>query len=230
MPVISVVQLMVRRRGRRFASRRRYRRLLAELRGLAGSDDEWPVEDQDELEHLTILIASGRLAPDVVTYAPKLNAMLRRTSPVLDARHAMLGGHYGLASRGICDLVRAVSCGARAFRFVGDLDPLDLTIYCGLRAYAARFEWHGVSDVWLRAAERTNPAFTAHASMPMSSFEREHWSALRRAFGEVEAAVGPASVRLLDSGRKLELDAFLGPLGRAIVEVRELSFGRGRNY
>jgi hypothetical protein len=121
---------------------------------------------------------------------------------------------YALPTPNSVDLLRAAGIvGAdHALHFVGDLDPLDLTIFVALRSLApeARVELCGMNDFWLAQCEATCAWQSGLPTIAMDPFEMQHL-ALLDAFAPLEGLVGPASARLLRSGHKLELEGALNP-------------------
>ena len=112
----------------------------------------------------------------------------------------------------------------RGFRlpltFVGDLDPLDLTIFAALRAGSPDFSvparplsvgYAGVDDVWLALTERfrTRPS----PVNDQSDLEREHLAILFELIPDLEMIVGSRCLNLLKAGKKLELEGAYNPGG-----------------
>ena len=104
-------------------------------------------------------------------------------------------------------------------RFVGDLDPLDLTIYLMMIRGSAdlslkgarpiKVEYHGVSDRWL--ALRRRGSSPIHGSLGMEPLERRHHDFVKEHLPDLEPLIGPACLALLDSGHKLELEGACDP-------------------
>lgn len=107
--------------------------------------------------------------------------------------------------------------------FVGDLDPLDLSVFLAMRALAVDFvghrqalpmTWVGINDPWLALCRRWLEPGKALPALPMESLEREHWSVLREVAPELPAIIGPESARLLDGGKMLDIAGASGGLYR----------------
>lgn len=108
--------------------------------------------------------------------------------------------------------------------FVGDLDPLDLTIFatlvCGnpeLRpspSTAPSVRYLGINDSWLKLC-RTNLSRQHRelrtVTIEMRKAEREHYEVVKRIFPRLEQLVGAECFRLLESGQKLELEGAANP-------------------
>jgi hypothetical protein len=118
---------------------------------------------------------------------------------------------------------------------VGDLDPLDLTallsLQCGGvdtvgRTKALPIRWLGVRDEWLAACDGAlGSKGSGWTTIAMSVFEVEHWRRLEALGVSWESIIGPRSVALLRSGRKLELEGASNPAiyGRPfLAKVRRL--------
>lgn len=102
-------------------------------------------------------------------------------------------------------------------QFVGDLDPLDLTIFAILRHGEARLagrsrrltvHYLGIDDRWLALCDqrRRRGHSLEDALIRMGEIEREHWSTARDVLPDAERLVGPRCFALLESGRKLEIE------------------------
>jgi hypothetical protein len=144
----------------------------------------------------------------------------------------------GVPSEQQCLMVRTIAkaLGTRV-AFVGDLDPLDLTIFAALRAgsstlrrntrTAAPVFYAGIDDGWLAACERHATRGKRSMLIGMSDAEREHLAVLERSRVSVSEVAGPRCARLLASGWKLELEgasnpALYGPEFLASLERRLL--------
>lgn len=100
--------------------------------------------------------------------------------------------------------------------FVGDLDPLDLTIFMmirdALRSSRTPDRWGahygGVDDRWLALGDRYRRQGKRldAALLHMESLEREHFQWVEELIPELDELVGPRSLEILQSGRKLELE------------------------
>lgn len=114
----------------------------------------------------------------------------------------------------------ARACSTPRLRFVGDLDPLDLTIFLllelELSAVGIHVEHVGVGKRWLQACRASIRAGSRKLPViEMSSLERFHWSKLRDV-RDWSSVLGADGMQLLEGGEKLELegamnDAFYQP-------------------
>lgn len=126
----------------------------------------------------------------------------------------LLYGHGGLPSAAVC---RHVAATARHFGvpvlFLGDLDPGDLSALLSLQRGDPRLtsgqplavRFLGIGDAWLKRFRRHVPA----ASIDLSPAEREHLRLLRQIAPGLEALIGPRAMRLLEEGRKIEVEGLL---------------------
>lgn len=102
--------------------------------------------------------------------------------------------------------------------FVGELDPLDLTIFLtlmrgdvDLRSSGRQIpvRYLGLSDDWLRLLKRgANPI---SGTLGMERLEREHFELIRQALPNLRSLVGERCFALLDAGHKLELEGMCDP-------------------
>ena len=117
-------------------------------------------------------------------------------------------------------VIRAHVRGLRyPFLFVGDLDPLDLTVFAILRSgdvslggRAGRglpVEYLGVDDRLLALSEaHLLQGYTVERlAFEMWELEREHFRLVRELLPDLEALVGPRCLGLLESGKMLDLAA-----------------------
>ena len=109
--------------------------------------------------------------------------------------------------------------------FVGELDPIDLTVYLMLlrgdvnlaakRTRGIPVRYLGVSDRWL--AMRRSKDVSIPGSLGMERLEREHLRLVMKALPELKQLVGERCFALLEAGHKLELEGAIDPsvAGRA---------------
>lgn len=121
------------------------------------------------------------------------------------------------------DYLAVVRTHARGLRlpllFVGDLKPLDLTIFATLRSGDLSLRgrrlrgldvcYLGVDDRLLALSEaHLLPGYTVERlCFEMWELEREHFQLMRELLPDLEELVGPRCLRLLESGRSLDLAA-----------------------
>lgn len=128
--------------------------------------------------------------------------------------------------------------------FVGDLDPMDLTVFAALRAgdpllRAPRrrrlpVRYAGIDEGWLELCRRWMRRGLARdtGTIAMPPLEREHLQLVRGLLPDIEALIGSRGVELLESGYKLELEGASNPaLYRRsfTAELRRYVLGRCRH-
>ena len=126
--------------------------------------------------------------------------------------------HYGMPSRRQRELLRAhSSLAGAALRFVGDLDPLDLTVFASLQAGGAPLRgdaapavpvaYAGIDDPWLSICERRlRGRQLASVCIRQDATEKKLLRELERAGVDLEALIGPRCAALLHGGLKLEIE------------------------
>lgn len=131
--------------------------------------------------------------------------------------------HYGMLSKRQCDLMRAHTDAVGVpLRFVGDLDPLDLTVFATLvdgggpvGSRAARpmpVAYAGIEDSWLRLCEaRLGGRDLRMVYIRQDATERKLLRRLERSGINLEALVGPRSAALLREGFKVEVEGVSNP-------------------
>lgn len=101
--------------------------------------------------------------------------------------------------------------------FVGDLDPHAIHVFGALRSgsldapnIAGRrlvVDWLGIDDAWLQQARKTTRRLETRL-IRMGWFETEYWEIIKRFAPGIRSLIGDESFALLESGSKLESDAF----------------------
>jgi len=109
----------------------------------------------------------------------------------------------------------------RPLRFVGDLRPLDLSIYFAWRrgypgtrgARDLPVRYCGIDDTWLDLCARSFKRGYRLESvlLPMGRFERTHLAVVETLLPELERLVGPRSLDLLRSGWTLHQEGASNP-------------------
>jgi hypothetical protein len=178
----------------------------------------------------------GAAPPRHLLYVTKLAIHRWLVGLLHPADPLLLYGHGGLPSAAVC---RHVAATARHFEipvlFLGDLDPGDLTVLLALQrggpgltsGEALAVRHLGVGDLWLRRFRRQVPS----ASIELSPAERDHLRLLKEIAPGLEALLGPRAMRLLDGGRKIEVEGLLRharPGTAAARGVRAMLLGRER--
>ncbi len=134
-------------------------------------------------------------------------------------------GLWGLPTRRqTASLRRWLEEDRRVIPFVGDLSPSVLAVWTIIRQEArevgVEVPWHGVRDAWL-----FDPIVSRmpRLTLPQPEGDVRLWRELSQLAGmELATAVGPACVRLLNAGQKLELDALMNPTIFSAEVHREL--------
>ena len=134
-------------------------------------------------------------------------------------------GLWGLPTRRqTASLRRWLEAERSAIPFVGDLSPSVLAVWTIIRQEArevgVEVPWHGVRDAWL-----FDPIVSRlpRLTLPQPEGDVRLWRELSQLPGmDLAAAVGPACVRLLNAGQKLELDALMNPTIFSAEVHREL--------
>jgi hypothetical protein len=128
--------------------------------------------------------------------------------------HVTILTRYGVPSRGY------IACLARAFsrgpiEFVGDLDPLDLTVFLSLasrlRAFRKVVRYVGVDSQWIERCRRYAKGSGSLPLIRMSGFEVAHWALLKATDVAWERIVGFQAFEVLNQGFKLELEGATNP-------------------
>jgi hypothetical protein len=186
------------------------RRLLRAVTGLAGKED-WDWSPESPWPGLQVVLSprpAGR-----VLFVTKLQGLLGLD---LDeaVSHVTILTRYGVPSRGY------IACLARAFsrgpiEFVGDLDPLDLTVFLSLasrlRAFRKVVRYVGVDSQWIERCRRYAKGSGSLPLIRMSGFEVAHWALLKATDVAWERIVGFQAFEVLNQGFKLELEGATNP-------------------
>jgi len=103
--------------------------------------------------------------------------------------------------------------------FLGDLDPGDLTVLLALTRGnpqlrsgqpGAPMRYSGIGDALLDFfRRRLSAAQYGAAILDMSPDELRHFHLLREMFVNMEGVIGSESVRLLERGKKIEIEGLL---------------------
>jgi hypothetical protein len=121
--------------------------------------------------------------------------------------------------------------------FIGDLDPHGLHVFGALRSgdldapdihgRRLRVEWLGIDDAWLRSARETARPLRPR-EIRMGWCEREYWAIVKRFAPDVQDLIGEESFAMLESGIKLEAEAFDDVIGECVRRgLRRLVSSRG---
>jgi hypothetical protein len=82
-----------------------------------------------------------------------------------------------------------------------------------------KIEWLGVNDRWLRAARRSKRSLLSR-TIQMKWVEREYWSVIKGFMPDIESLLGEATVTMLDTGTKAEVDGFIDVMPRVVIGPR----------
>ena len=138
----------------------------------------------------------------------------------------MIIQRYGLLSTAYVRLIRReVAAAGCPLHFVGDLDPLDLTVLLSLRVGGIGGEtsdepsldvtYLGVSDSWMALCGRHRVATfrdrPKSVMIPLTPFEQAQLRWLESRDVEWDAVVGAESMAILRSGWKFELEGASNP-------------------
>jgi hypothetical protein len=162
----------------------------------------------------------GADSPRKIVYLTKLASYRRIVELFRPAAPLVLYGYGGLPSTAFCQHLRAMW---RFFRvpvfFLGDLDPGDLTVLLALvrgnpqlrsGRPGAPMRYSGIGDGLLDYFRRRLSAAQFRAAiLDMNQDELRHFHLLREMFVNMEDIVGSESVRLLGSGKKIEIEGLL---------------------
>ena len=182
-----------------------FRELVDDLQPSECSDAEWFGADRHPPMRV---IAPRDGAPSEVLVVSKLDVFDRVFGEQSFSAQQLIVARHGVWSSGNAFTLRALS-GSAPVRFVGDLDPLDLTAWWTVQEACGRpVTLAGIHDAWLEAARAARFDF-AFGLIELSEFERRHWSLLKKHRPDIPASVGVESTRILDAGSKLELEAIV---------------------
>jgi hypothetical protein len=97
--------------------------------------------------------------------------------------------------------------GPRGLCFLGDMDPVDLMIYCWLRESLppGYVRYLGIGDRLMEMLELP----TGTSAIPCAPSEQEALAVLREVFLDMANCVGPCCMQILNQGQKIELETAL---------------------
>ncbi len=141
-------------------------------------------------------------APIVFTTKPSVVLAAMDQDEVADGPGVI--GRYGLPSRTDLAWMGGI-IGARALLFLGDMDPVDLMVFALLRTSlsARQVTFVGVNDALLEAA---GLSATTTVSIPLAPSEQQSLTLLGNVLPDLCDTVGRDCARLLEQGRKIELE------------------------
>jgi hypothetical protein len=180
--------------------------------------EAWFVEHADDAE---FICGMGANPYSVIVPTSSRGSMVFTTKPALvvaaiDDRKASdkigMIGRYGLPSETDLPWVREV-VGQRPFRFLGDMDPVDLLVFAWLRAslHPQEITHEGINDVLLRKLQISSPP---SLSIPCASSEQESIAFLGKVFPDFSETVGRRCSLVLEGGNKIELESVVSATGR----------------
>jgi len=113
--------------------------------------------------------------------------------------------------------------------FIGDADPHGVHVFGALRSGALdapdmngrslKIAWLGIDDRWLRAGRRTNRSLIGR-TIQMKWIEREYWFVIKRFMPRIDTLLGEATVTMLDTGTKAEVEGFADVMPREVIDPR----------
>jgi hypothetical protein len=219
---------------RAYLNRKQLERLINGLSKVARQGDEWlPPTRWPALQ-----VVPARRSPSRVLYLTKMDALLgidlEKIANERDAIAVLF--RYGLPGpeHAACVLRE---CERHEVSFVGDLDPLDLTVFLSLASYLGpkgiQVRFLGVNSEWISLCRRHLKARNAwQQGLPviaMSVFEKEHYARLKDLPVPWVALLGQEAIELLNCGHKLELEGATNPAlyaTRHKLELKKLVFGK----
>lgn len=162
-------------------------------------------------------VHAGRGEPRLLLYSTKEALVQRWVMDEIYPAGWMALSRYGLPTPEYLDEIRLHLAKHRLpLLFVGDLDPLDLTIFAILRHGEATLTgrsaklpvyYAGIDDGWLALCERNIRKHALNeAFLTIGALEREHLSITRELLPDIENMIGPRCLALLESGKKIEIE------------------------
>jgi hypothetical protein len=152
--------------------------------------------------------------PLVFTTKPRVLSAAIQASPVPVQFGAI--GRHGLPGETDVAWIRQM-LGPRGLCFLGDMDPVDLMIFCWLREQLpeGRLGYLGISDILIDKL-----GFSQRESLiiPCTPSEYEAIPCLREVFPDWEEMVGIHCAQILNQGQKIELEATLHS-GHALAPI-----------
>jgi hypothetical protein len=196
------------------------RRLLDRIDAIPGDHGDWDRESR--WAPLQIVPAQRRARRTLFVTKP---GGLIGVDPERMPRGLTFLSRYGIATAEIVDRI-AAECPTKELDFVGDLDPLDLTVYLVLAArlgpYGVRVHHLGVGGAWLERCRQNSRPPTGLPLITMSAFETSVFTLLKTIPVPWEAIVGGEAIELLNGGNKLELEGATNPAFYLPAFTREL--------
>lgn len=157
----------------------------------------------------------GNRAPKVVLLftKPYLLRQWLEASALPEDVHAVV--HYGLPSKAVFKHLDRSLLPLRArLVFVGDLDPMDLSVYLEYRRRTQLAPvFGGIDDQWLQLCERwpRGDHSLRRSMIAMEPVERSHMALVRQHVPELDRLVGARAAAVLSSGYKIELEGATNP-------------------
>jgi hypothetical protein len=193
-------------------------KIIRRFSRVRGDLDEWPLSSTP----YPLTIWPSHLPTRDVLFVTKPSGLLGINLRLLLPRYVTCFLRFGFTSERQWQRLRTEhQLGAYSLTFVGDLDPVDLTVHaslvCGASRHRLRVVYHGIDEQWLQLCRRrvTSPSATLPWGLPvvlLSSFETAVYESLRRLPGALPEALGESARALLDAGYKLELEGASNPV------------------
>jgi hypothetical protein len=189
---------------------RDFEELAARLARRRRGGDEW------QLVTPFSVLPARRAAREVIFSTKESGLMGLRVTDLLRTSTTWVW-HYGVTSRPEWLRLRAErDLGASVLYFLGDLDPLDLSVFAslvaGIPTHGMKVVHLGVGDEWLRLAEEHLKVDRAQLpTIKMSPFEIATYRALRDLRGALPVGVSVEGQAILSAGQKLEIEGVSNP-------------------
>jgi hypothetical protein len=188
--------------------------LFAKLRRIARPRDEW-----SESNNRPLIYYIGAHPYTSLIFCTKFAGLLGINQKIFEGA-SIFDKQGPLEERYMPCIAQEAVRLKQSIKFLGDLDPLDLTSFLvlktGMDHYKIKVNYCGIDDEWIRVCtevlsknQRGKPRTIP--TIPMTPFEVEHMRLLEYLPIDWKDVIGPLSLELLRKGRKLELEGATNP-------------------